>query len=155
GNDPFVITVGATNTNGTPNRSDDIMTSFSSKGPSVVDHIVKPDVVAPGNNVTSLRVPGSTLANLLPGDLITGVTSIVSCLLGCSAALPGDYFTLSGTSMATPVVAGTAALMIQKDSSLTPDQIKARIMKTAGKLGRTNAWAQDRKGNKYNNQYDV
>src|SRR6059058_4821232 len=98
GNDPYVITVGATNTNGTPNRNDDIMTSFSSKGPSVVDHIVKPDVVAPGNNVTSLRVPNSTLANLLPGDIITGtVTNVVGGLLGgTSNTLPGDYFMLSG-----------------------------------------------------------
>lgn len=154
GNDPFVITVGATNTNGTPNRSDDLMTSFSSKGPSVVDHIVKPDVVAPGNNVTSLYVPGSTLANLLPGDIISDNTTTVNTLLG-SSTLPAGYFTLSGTSMATPVVAGTAALMIQRDPTLTPDQIKARIMKTAGKLGRTNSWSQDRKGNRYNNQYDV
>jgi len=51
GADPYVITVGATNTNGTPNRSDDVMASFSSKGPTMIDHVAKPDVVAPGNMI--------------------------------------------------------------------------------------------------------
>src|SRR5436189_6343016 len=47
---------------------------------------------------------------------------------------PGDrYFWISGTSMASPVVAGAAALMLQKDPSLTPDQVKYRMMKTASK----------------------
>src|SRR6185295_3467473 len=44
-----------------------------------------------------------------------------------------QYFQLSGTSMATPVVSGTVALMLQKSSGLTPDTIKARLMKTATK----------------------
>ena len=54
GNDPYVITVGATKTNGTPSRLDDSVASYSSKGPTLIDHIVKPDLVAPGNNVVSL-----------------------------------------------------------------------------------------------------
>jgi len=54
GNDPYVITVGAMKTNGTPSRSDDTIASYSSKGPTVIDHIVKPDLVAPGNQVVSL-----------------------------------------------------------------------------------------------------
>jgi len=49
GNDPFVITVGAMKTEGTPVRSDDLIASYSSKGPTLVDHFVKPDIVAPGN----------------------------------------------------------------------------------------------------------
>ncbi|MFY9647736.1 MAG: S8 family serine peptidase, partial [Terriglobales bacterium] len=53
GNDPYVITVGAMNAMGTPDRSDDIMTTYSSKGPTPIDHIVKPDLVAPGNQVIS------------------------------------------------------------------------------------------------------
>src|SRR5438874_8671621 len=44
GNDPFVITVGAMNSQHTATRSDDIMTSYSSKGPTALDHIIKPDV---------------------------------------------------------------------------------------------------------------
>ena len=51
GNDPYVITVGASNDNGDYDRSNDIMTTYSSKGPSAIDHIVKPDLVAPGNRV--------------------------------------------------------------------------------------------------------
>ncbi len=54
GNDPYVITVGAMNANGTPWRNDDKIASYSSRGPSLVDHVVKPDLVAPGNNVVSL-----------------------------------------------------------------------------------------------------
>src|SRR5256714_949357 len=49
GNDPYVITVGAMNTRGTTPIFDDIIATYSSKGPSLVDHIVKPDLVAPGN----------------------------------------------------------------------------------------------------------
>src|SRR5207302_355759 len=55
-------------------------------------------------------------------------------LVLCSSAFGSpSYFRLSGTSMATPVVSGAAALLLQKDPSLTPDQVKARLMKTAWK----------------------
>ena len=71
-NDPYVITVGAMNTNGTPWRSDDKITSYSSKGPSLLDHIVKPDIVAPGNAVVSLLAsPNCTLATQYPSTLIS------------------------------------------------------------------------------------
>ena len=68
GNDPYVITVGAMKTEGTPTRTDDLVASYSSKGPTAIDHIVKPDLVAPGNNVVSLAAPNSTLASLYPGN---------------------------------------------------------------------------------------
>ena len=55
GNDPYVLTVGAMNTRETASLQDDIIASYSSKGPSFIDHVVKPDVVAPGNLVTSLQ----------------------------------------------------------------------------------------------------
>src|SRR5947208_7733249 len=61
GNDPYVITVGAMKSMGTTTRCDDLIASYSSKAPSQVDHIVKPDIVAPGNQVVSLAVPGATL----------------------------------------------------------------------------------------------
>jgi hypothetical protein len=61
GNDPLVITVGALNTESTPKRADDLMTTYSSKGPTLIDHVAKPDLVAPGNRIFSIRVPNSTL----------------------------------------------------------------------------------------------
>jgi len=129
GNDPYVITVGAMNARGTSYRTDDSLASYSSKGPTLVDHVVKPDIMAPGNNVISLLAsPTCTIAVSHPSTLIsksfyqTGGT-------GAST----DYFRLSGTSMATPVVSGAAALMLQKNPGLTPDQVKARLMKTAWK----------------------
>jgi serine protease AprX len=60
-NDPYVITVGAMKTEGTPQRSDDLIASYSSKGPTSVDFFVKPDIVAPGNLVVSRLAPGTTL----------------------------------------------------------------------------------------------
>ena len=51
---------------GTPTRVDDLIASYSSKGPSVVDAVVKPDIVAPGNLLTSLEAPNSTLYNEYP-----------------------------------------------------------------------------------------
>ena len=93
GNDPFVLTVGAMKSNGTLTRSDDTIASYSSKGPTMFDQVVKPDVVAPGNMVVSLYDPGSTLALEFPGNGVGGRSQN-----GTST----DYFTLSGTSMATP-----------------------------------------------------
>ena len=57
GNDPYVITVGAMKTAGTPDRADDQIASYSSKGPSSIDHVVKPDLVAPGNKIVSTLSP--------------------------------------------------------------------------------------------------
>jgi serine protease AprX len=61
GNDPYVITVGAMKPMGTPTRVDDLIASYSSKGPTAIDAVVKPDIVAPGNLLVSLEAPGSTL----------------------------------------------------------------------------------------------
>src|SRR5438270_207053 len=157
GNDPNVITVGATKTNGTPGRLDDTVASYSSKGPTLLDHVVKPDLVAPGNRIVSLASPGSTLVASL---LNLNVQPITTCLLGllgnnCSTGLSGKYTRLSGTSMATPIIAGAAALMVQKDPTLTPDTIKARMMKTAWKGYPGNSWAYDSWGKSYFSQYDA
>jgi serine protease AprX len=121
GNDPLVLTVGAMKSMGTYSRTDDQKASFSSKGPSTYDHVVKPDLVAAGNAVVSLAAPGATLEATYPKELVLGIDG------------NNDYFTLSGTSMATPAVSGAVALMLQQNSSLTPDQVKARLMKTAYK----------------------
>ena len=129
GNDPYVITVGAMNTLGTPDRTDDVPASYSSKGPSIVDQIVKPDLVAPGNLIVSLYTPPDTLNVENPSHEIP--TSLYQTN-GTASASPA-YFILSGTSMATPMVSATTALMLQQNAALTPDQIKARLMLTAFK----------------------
>jgi serine protease AprX len=121
GNDPLVLTVGAMKSMGTYSRNDDLKASFSSKGPTTYDHVVKPDIMAMGNNVVSLAAPGASLETAHPQFLVTGSNGT------------NDYFRLSGTSMATPAVSGAIALMLGQNSSLTPDQVKARLMKTAYK----------------------
>jgi serine protease AprX len=153
GNDPNVITVGATKTNGTPNRLDDTIASYSSKGPTLLDHVVKPDVVAPGNRIVSLLAPASALITA-SGSL--KIQPVSTCLLGvCVIGANGKYMRLSGTSMATPIVAGAAALMLQKDPTLTPDTIKARMMKTAWKGYPGSSTAYDAQNRSYFSQYDV
>jgi serine protease AprX len=129
GNDPYVITVGAMNTLGTSSRTDDVPASYSSKGPTLWDQVAKPDLVAPGNLIISVYTPGLTLSQELPGNEIP--TSLYQ-VKGTSTA-SNTYFILSGSSMAAPMVTGTAALMLQKTPWLTPDQVKARLMLTAFK----------------------
>src|SRR5882672_10340930 len=129
GNDPYVLTVGAMKTMDTPSRVDDLVASYSSKGPTAIDAIAKPDLVAPGNLLVSLEAPGSTLYNQYPGNRVP-YSYYVN---GGSTASSTSYFTLSGTSMATGVVSGAVADLLQKSPYLTPDQVKARLMKTAWK----------------------
>ena len=54
-----MLTVGATSTEGTYTRSDDVMAGFSSNGPTYIDYAAKPDLVAPGTGTVSLAAPGS------------------------------------------------------------------------------------------------
>ena len=144
GNDPLVLTVGAMKSMGTYSRTDDQIASYSSKGPTTYDHVVKPDLVADGNLVVSLDAPGSKLEAEFPGNEVAGTSSVK------------DYFTLSGTSMAAPAVAGAVALLLQKNPSLTPDQIKARLMKTAYKTFPTSSTATDTTtGQTYTSFYDL
>src|SRR3984885_5522190 len=129
GNDPYVLTVGAMKPMGTPQRTDDLMASYSSKGPTVVDAVVKPDLVAPGNLLTSLNSPGSTLYTQNPGNRVPNNYYIN----GANSSSSSTYFTLSGTSMAAGIVSGVVADLLQESPRLTPDQVKARLMKTAYK----------------------
>src|SRR5580704_6204408 len=123
GNDPYVITVGAMKTMGTPSRVDDQIASYSSKGPTVIDAVAKPDLVAPGNLLVSLEAPGSTLYKQNPGNRVPNSFYVNN---GNSAS-SSSYFTLSGTSMATGVVSGVVADLLQKSPRLNPDQVKARL----------------------------
>jgi serine protease AprX len=119
-----VITVGATNDGGTGSNFDDKIATYSSRGPTAFDLIAKPDLVAPGNRIVSLRSPGS-LSDVSSADRRVAIDP-----LNPEAA---DYFEMSGTSMASPVVAATAALMIQQDPALNPGTVKARLMMSARK----------------------
>ena len=70
GDSPHAITVGAMKTEMTVTRADDLIASYSSKGPTYIDLTAKPDLVAPGNLVVSLLAPGSTLEAAYPGNVI-------------------------------------------------------------------------------------
>jgi len=121
GNAPWVLTVGGTSHQGTVTRTDDVMADYSSRGPTAIDYSAKPDVVAPGTGIVSLSAPGSLLYTLHPANLLSG-----SLLLGTK-----PYLSLTGTSMAAPMVTGTVALMMQANPNLTPNLAKAIIEYTA------------------------
>jgi serine protease AprX len=115
--DPYVIAVGASDSNGTVTRSDDTVASFSSsslseKGLRLVDF------VAPGAHIVSLRDPGSYI------DQTYGSTGYVTDTL----------FRGSGTSQAAAVVSGAAALILQQRPTLTPGQVKTLLSNTADSL---------------------
>ncbi len=122
-NDPFVISVGAIDDNQTVTTADDTIATFSSRGPTAIDLRNKPDISAPGRKMVSLRSPGSTLDTIYPERRVTGTDTT-------NAA----YFTLSGTSMAAPVVAGTVALMLERNATLAPNQVKSRLKSSATPL---------------------
>ena len=128
-NDPYVITAGAVDTNNTAAIQDDTVASYSSKGPSLVDDVAKPDVMAPGSLIASLRTPFSTLVLENP----TLVTLQSDYMTNNSPAPSRYYFPLSGTSMAAAVVSGASALLLQAQPNLTPDQVKALLMRDAAK----------------------
>ncbi|HEX5473639.1 MAG TPA: S8 family peptidase [Vicinamibacterales bacterium] len=121
GNAPWVLTVGAYSHNGTIWRFDDTMAPYSSRGPTMFDRLAKPDLVAPGTGTASLAAPGSTLYKADAGYLLNGSFSLSN----------KPYLSLTGTSMAAPVVAGTVALMLQANPSLTPNAVKAILEFTA------------------------
>lgn len=134
GNEPSAITVGASNTFGTDARNDDGITTYSSRGPTRsyetdaqgvkhYDNLIKPDLVAPGNKLIAAESKRNTL------------TKEYSQL---NAYTDGnddhELMFLSGTSMAAPQVAGTAALLLQANPRLTPNMVKAILMYTAQPL---------------------
>jgi serine protease AprX len=112
-NDPFVITVGATDVLGTLSTGDDVSAPWSAYG-YTLDGFAKPDIGAPGRYMVGAVPAGSTLASQFPDRIVA----------------PG-YMQLSGTSFAAPVVAGAAAYLLAAHPSWSPDQVKAALMSTA------------------------
>ena len=115
--DPHIIAVGAVDHRGTRTTEDDVVADFTNRGSSSR----RPDVLAPGKSVVSLRVAGSYADEEHP-----------------EGRVPGDaadrFFRGSGTSQAAAVVAGQAALLLDAEPKLTPDQVKAVLMGTARPL---------------------
>ena len=125
GNAPWVLTIGASSHMGTADRGDDVMAAFSSRGPGAIDHGAKPDLVAPGVGIESLADPSSALYAAAKTALLSGTVA--------TSYYP--YMSLTGSSMAAPVAAGTIALMLQANPALTPNAVKAILQYTAETYG--------------------
>ena len=108
-NDPYVVTVGAVDTNGTVSPRDDEIADWSSRG-TTQDGFDKPDVTAPGAHIVSVLAPNSVFASQCP-----------SCIVD------GQYISAGGTSMAAPMVSGLVADMLQLHSNWTPAQVKGAL----------------------------
>jgi serine protease AprX len=119
--DPFVVAVGASDTNGTATRADDTVSAFSNRGTKTR----QVDVVAPGRTVLSLRAPGSRADVNYP-----------------SARVGSTLFKGSGTSQAAAVMAGTVALLLQKKPDAQPDEIKF-LLRTYGTGLGAGGWLPD------------
>ena len=108
-NDPYAIAVGAVDENGQSNPADDTIASWSSQG-TTQDGFQKPDVYAPGSHIISVLAPNSAFADMCQ-----------PCIVG------GQYIQTSGTSMATPMISGLVADLLQAHPNWTPDQIKGAL----------------------------
>ncbi|MBO4204402.1 S8 family peptidase, partial [Micromonospora echinofusca] len=92
---------------------DDKMAGFSSRGPRLGDDAAKPDISAPGVGIVAARAAGTAMGTVVDEH----------------------YTAANGTSMATPHVAGAAAIIAQKHPDLAGNEIKAFLMSTATDLG--------------------
>lgn len=115
GDDPYVVTVGASNDEGTLRIDDDRVPVFSSRGPTRSNGFAKPDLVSPGVHTVSLRSPGSAIDQQFGTDARVGT----------------HYFKGTGTSMATATVTGVVAQILQAQPGLNPNQVKYRLTDTA------------------------
>lgn len=113
GDDPLVVTVGAYDDKGDRNVHNDAVPAWSSSGPTA-QGIGKPDLVAPGRTLVATRSPGSTVETENPKALVAG-----------------GYIKGSGSSQAAAVTSGAAALLLSARPDLTPDQVKAALVRSA------------------------
>jgi serine protease AprX len=119
--DPFVITVGAVDTAGTVDASDDFNAPWSSHG-YTAEGFAKPELAAPGRRMVAPVPANSTLAERFPERVVA----------------PG-YMWMSGTSFAAPVVSGAAAQILARHPRWSPDEVKGALMVTARHLPRADA----------------
>jgi serine protease AprX len=113
-NDPFAITVGAVDENGSPNPLGDTIPAWSSRG-ITQDGFQKPDVYAPGAHIVSVLAPNSYFARECP-----------------TCVIDGDYIRTSGTSMAAPMISGLVADVLEAHPDLTPGSGQGRAHRPAG-----------------------
>jgi serine protease AprX len=118
GNDPFVITVGASDTGKSVSTNDDTAAPWSAYG-YTLDGFAKPDVSAPGRYMVGPVPVTSTLYSERPDHIVE----------------PG-YMELSGTSFAAPVVSGIAALLLGANPGFSPDQVKGALLLGAKPLAK-------------------
>src|SRR5581483_10048291 len=110
GDDPFVVTVGAADPNGSVNPAKATIAPWSAWG-YTVDGFAKPEISAPGRYMIGPVPANSTLAAEKPASVTTT-----------------GYMELSGTSFAAPVVSAAAASVLAAHPSFTPDQVKGALM---------------------------
>ncbi len=122
-NAPSAVCVGALDTKGTVEFADDRVADFSSRAPTRFDLLAKPELVAEGVNVVSLSAKGSKLAG--------NVNRLVK---GRHDRRASSYLVLSGTSMASPRVAGAAALMLTANPKMSANTVKMALQFTARDL---------------------
>ena len=97
------------------------MATYSSRGPTAIDRVLKPELSAPGNRIVSASAAGSYLMGAFPERVVAGY--------GSSA-----FIELSGTSQAAAVVAGAAALLLDANPSLTPADVKMVLQLTSSRV---------------------
>ncbi len=112
-NDPFIITVGASDERGTAVRYDDTIAPYSAHG-TTMDGFAKPDIIAPGRDIISV-LAGTSAWHVEYPDRVVKIGN------------QSEYFRLSGTSASAPMVAGAVALLLEAEPDLTPDQVKYRL----------------------------
>jgi serine protease AprX len=123
--DPTVLAVGAVNTKGTADRSDDVVPTFSQRG-ATAEGKRAPDLVAPGVSVVSLRAKGS----------------FVDAKFAATGAVGDRFFKGSGTSQSAAVVSGASALLLSQRPWLSPDQLKDILRRSAQPLANVSEDAQ-------------
>jgi subtilisin family serine protease len=130
GADPFVITAGSFDDQGTPAEQDDRESAFSSRGPTI-DGFAKPDVLAPGRRVVSLRANGSLLEVSKPGRVVTETAASLNINGKNNANL---YIRMSGTSVSSAMVSGVAALILSAHADYTPTKTKGALVASGRSL---------------------